>query len=177
MPTIGERTRGVMVAQVRGLLEDYAEEIEEAYCNHPDAMKIALNVTLKPDGSKTNVKTKLSFVNSKTEAELTQSVDERQLSLFDESGKVSFPFMVYPYEMDGRIVCSFCGMEPQGRRGTGSILEEADGDGVHGVLSCTAEACVSKMELFRRLYGLGTSLQLPLGSPRKAEGPVFGKAA
>ena len=62
-------------------MSDYAEEIEAAYCNAPDAFRIGITVQLRPDDSKTKVTSKISFINSKTEDSQSWSVDEAQAEL------------------------------------------------------------------------------------------------
>ena len=61
MAHIDYDVRDTTAKLVKGLMNDYRDQIETAYCNEDGTFKIAFACKFKPKGDKTKVKVEMSF--------------------------------------------------------------------------------------------------------------------
>ena len=85
MATIGEKTLNQAADMVRGLLLDYEHQIDMAYCDCENDLKVGLSVKFSPNGSGTETVAEINFVKERVKDKQTRTIDENQQELpFDE---------------------------------------------------------------------------------------------
>jgi hypothetical protein len=82
MAGIGTKTIESMVHMIAGLLENYQQELTDAYLKSEGVFSISIGVKVKPDPKGNAIKTSLSFTKEKIQAEAESIVDDEQISLF-----------------------------------------------------------------------------------------------
>lgn len=85
MPQIGERTISEAKSLLGALLDDYKDDIDQAYRQKEGSLKIDMTVTFKPDGSGTDIKTTIAFDRmEKIKDSAHGKIDDKQQEMFDK---------------------------------------------------------------------------------------------
>lgn len=83
---IGMNTFSAMKDEMDGLLAAWQEHINRAFLAAEDSFAINVKFTLKPDNGTIDLRTGISFVESRVKDETRCIVDEDQGNLFEQEG-------------------------------------------------------------------------------------------
>jgi len=81
---IGPKTLDTISNEVRGMLYDYQEDLQQAYATNQDPFTITISVKLKPITEGDQIDINLNFVTGRVKSTVTRIVNEDQMSFLGD---------------------------------------------------------------------------------------------